>query len=196
MRKYLIAGLTVLVAALGTTIIADTWTLDGDNSKVAFGSVKKDTIGEVHHFETIAGTVDTSGAVSVQIHPSGFEALEVGDTSTVDTEGALTLIGVEIPVEISMFIAHLSDSKILATSDEMFFLGTQEAGIDAGVSKLKELAKLPGITRTAPVTFRFVFVPDQKEAGVAPAAPTVQVAFDGDAKKENRCFANAAPVTV
>jgi cytochrome c2/polyisoprenoid-binding protein YceI len=221
MRKSIIAGLTVLFAMTGTTMMADSWTLDGENSKVAFGSIKKDTIGEVHHFETITGSVDPAGAVSVeidltsvqtwidirnermmehvfqgaatatltaQIDPAEFEALAVGETSTVDIEGALSLVGVEIPVEISMFVARLSDDKILATTDEMFFLGTEEAGIDAGVSKLMELAKLPGITRTAPVMVRFLFVADQKEAGVAPAAPAVQVAFDGDAKKGKKVF--------
>ncbi|MBL4750028.1 MAG: hypothetical protein JKX71_05505 [Amylibacter sp.] len=40
---------------------------------------------------------------------------------------------------------------------EMIWISTEEAGIDAGVTKLMELAKLPSITRAFPVTLRLVF---------------------------------------
>ncbi len=43
------------------------WTLDAGSSKLAFGSVKKETIGEVHSFETISGSVSAQGAVALEI---------------------------------------------------------------------------------------------------------------------------------
>ena len=33
---------------------AETWTLDGSASQMSFGSVKKDVIGEVHHFNGLS----------------------------------------------------------------------------------------------------------------------------------------------
>lgn len=46
---------------------ADTWTSVADQSTVAFGSIKKDTVGEVHHFDEVAGTVDDEGQVVITI---------------------------------------------------------------------------------------------------------------------------------
>ena len=54
-----------LVAA--TTASAETWTLDGDNSKIGFGSVKSDVVGESHSFSGLSGTVDENGMVSLTL---------------------------------------------------------------------------------------------------------------------------------
>ena len=67
--------------ALATTLTATTafagghanWaSVDGESS-LAFGSVKKDTVGEVHHFSGLSGTVSESGAVSVSIDLTSVE---------------------------------------------------------------------------------------------------------------------------
>ncbi len=58
-------GLGLLLAA--TTAQADSWTLDGGASKLAFGSIKFNDLGEVHSFGSIDGTVDASGAVTLGI---------------------------------------------------------------------------------------------------------------------------------
>jgi cytochrome c2 len=54
---------------------ADTWTLNGDASHVAFGSIKKDTIGEVHRFDGLSGTVSAGGDVAVEINLASVETL-------------------------------------------------------------------------------------------------------------------------
>lgn len=54
-------GLAAPVAA------ADLWTLSGAESKIAYGSIKKDTIGEVNHFTGLTGTVSAEGAVEVEV---------------------------------------------------------------------------------------------------------------------------------
>ncbi len=55
------------------------------------------------------------------------------------------------------FVIKLSDTKLLATTNDMIMLSTEELGINSGIDKLMELAKLPGITRVSPVTLRFMF---------------------------------------
>ncbi|MBY8976039.1 YceI family protein [Rhodobacteraceae bacterium NNCM2] len=66
------------VIAIGASLIssgafAAGWTLSSDESKIAFGSVKKDTAGEVHHFETLSGSVDEDGAARVEIDVASVE---------------------------------------------------------------------------------------------------------------------------
>jgi len=211
---------TALALIAASPSHADTWTLSGDESKIAFGSVKKDTVGEVHHFQSISGTVD-GGKVSIEIDVASVETwidirnermqkmvlnaspkamlsaeinadelngLKAGDTTTVDVEGTLSINGNDVPIETSLFIARLSDKKMMATTDEMIMLSTKDAGIDDGISKLMEVAKLPGITRVSPVTLRLVFErTGDAKAAAAPAATTV-AAITGDVKKGKKSF--------
>lgn len=188
--KKLNAILSILTLLSAAPAFAGKWVLDSDASKVAFGSVKKDTVGEAHHFSGITGSVSESGKVSVEIDAASVETwidirneriqkfvlnstpkavlstdvdieelngLTSGETTLVDVEGTLTLNGKDMPIETSLFVARLTDNKMMAVSDEMIMLSTKDAGIDDGVSKLMELAKLPGITRVSPVTLRLVF---------------------------------------
>lgn len=190
LKSFIKIASIALVASYGSFAAAGTWTLDGDNSKLAFGSVKKDTVGEIHSFEHLGGTVSDSGAVSIDIHLASVQtnidirnermiehvfkgmakaqlsaqidmaalsAMAPGDTSVIDVEGTLSFLGKDIPVETEMFVARLGEGKVMVTTNDMIFLSAEDADIDAGVSKLMELAKLPGITRTSPVVLRLVF---------------------------------------
>jgi len=172
--KTPLAALAGLALAFATPAFAESWTLDGDSSKVAFGSVKKDTVGEVHHFTSVSGSVDDAGKVSVSIDVASVETwidirneriqkmvlnaspkavlsaqvdaealgkLAPGDTTLVDVEGTLSLNGNDVPIETSLFVARLSDKKMMVTTDEMIMLSTEEAGIDDGVSQLMKIGQ-------------------------------------------------------
>ena len=71
--KNSLAALTGLALTFAAPAFAESWTLDGEASKVAFGSVKKDTIGEVHHFKSVSGSVDDAGKVTVEIDVASVE---------------------------------------------------------------------------------------------------------------------------
>ncbi len=43
------------------------WTLDAESSRVAFGSVKADVAGEVHHFSSLSGSISEQGEAVVEI---------------------------------------------------------------------------------------------------------------------------------
>ena len=49
------------------------WKSVGDQSRVAFGSVKKDVIGEIHHFNAVSGTVNEKGEMKIDIDLSSVE---------------------------------------------------------------------------------------------------------------------------
>lgn len=201
---------------------AQAWELDGAASKVSFGSVKKDKIGEVHSFENLSGSVSPEGDVSVEIDLTSvqtnidirnermmkyvfgdatsaklnakvdmreLDAMEVGSSTVLDVEGTLSFLGLDVPIESEMFVAKLSETQVLVTTNDMIFVGTEDLGITAGIDKLMELAKLPGITRTSPIVLRLMFNNEVKKAEAAPAAPaTIQVALTGDIKAGKKVF--------
>lgn len=191
-RSLIVAG-AVTFTALSGVAEAGSWALDAEASHVAYGSIKKDTIGEVNSFSGLSGTVTPDGAVSVSIDLSSIEtyvdirnermiehvfkgaatatisseidmteleALGVGETTVVDAEAVLSFVGAEVPVEAELLVVRLSETRAMVTTNDMVFVSTEDLGVNAGIDKLMELAKLPGITRTAPVTLRFVFDAD------------------------------------
>ncbi|MEP3847160.1 MAG: cytochrome c family protein [Paracoccaceae bacterium] len=207
--------------AMGTSVAADSWTLDASTSKVAFGSVKKDNIGEVHSFEAMTGSVASDGSVAVEIDLSSVQtnidirneriiehvfknaksanlnasidmnelkALPVGATTLIDVEGVLSFLGATIDIEAEMFVARLSDTQVMVTTNDLIWLATEDAGITAGIDKLMELAELPSITRAAPVTMRLIFNLDEQKAEAAPAAPATLAAVSGDPGAGKKVF--------
>lgn len=201
---------------------AQSWVLDGVNSKLAFGSIKKNKIGEVHRFERISGSVSETGAVQVeidlssvqtdvdirnermrdfvfggqttgtlkaQIDMAGLKSLPVGGAGVVDSRITLSLLGRDIPVEADLFVLRITDTRVLVSTDSMVFVSSEDLGIDDGITKLMGLAELSGITRTAPITARFIFNADSSAA--APAIAPVKAAdasTSGDASKGKRVF--------
>lgn len=216
---FALAGQTALAGGHA----AKAWSLDSEASKLAFGSVKKDVIGEVHSFESISGMVEADGTVTVEIDLTSVQTnidirnerfgehvfkgvataklstkidldamdkMAVGATEIIDIEGTLSFLGAEIEIEAEMFVARLSDTKVLVNTNDIIFLSTEDAGITAGIDTLMELAKLPGITRTSPATMRLIFDKVEQKAEAAPAAPVALAvaAATGDVNAGKKVF--------
>ncbi|WP_108820537.1 c-type cytochrome [Pseudovibrio sp. Alg231-02] len=212
---------SAMLLLLSGSALAQTWSVDSDSSRLSYGTIKKNSVGEVNSFEKLSGSVSEDGKLQLTIDLGSVETnidirnermrqivfqsigsadltaqldtaelnqLAVGATTVVDLEATLNLLGTEIPVETEVFVARISDSKVLATTNDMVFLGTEEAGVNAGVDQLKTLAKLNGITRTVPVTLRLVLTTDGNQAAAEPVAAPVQVAFAGDVKAGKKVF--------
>ena len=64
---------TVAILGLAGAASAEGWTLDGNASHIAFGSVKSHYIGEVHTFSGLSGTVSADGKASVDIELASLE---------------------------------------------------------------------------------------------------------------------------
>ena len=215
-------ALAALIASFGSVAAADSWILNGEASHVAFGSVKKNTVGEIHSFETLSGTVAADGTVAIEIDLASVEtlidirnermvehvfrnapkamitaaidmadvsALAVGANTVVDATGTLELAGNTLELETELFVVRISDSQVMVTTNDMIMLNLADMGLTAGIDKLMELAKLPGITRVSPVTLRLVFDAGADQAEAAPAAvETTQVALAGDAEAGKKVF--------
>lgn len=219
--KLLLKSLTIASAIVATPVFAGSWTLSPEGSHLAYGSIKKDTVGEVNSFTGLSGHVSAEGQAKIKIDLSSVEtnidirnermiehvfrnagsatltaafdmeevsALGVGETTVVDAEAALSLAGTEVEFDAEMFVARLSETSVLVTTNDMVFLGTEEAGVTAGIDKLMELASLPGITRTVPITARFLFTMDEKKAASSAAVPVVLAAVEGDIKAGKKVY--------
>ncbi|MBO9476772.1 YceI family protein [Shimia sp. R11_0] len=107
--------------------------------------------------EHVFKAADAKAQLNGEIDFDEVHDLKVGDTTVVDFEGVLSLVGVEADVEAEMFVARIAEDRVLVTTANMIMLSTEDLGITAGVDKLKELASLDSITRVTPVTVRMVF---------------------------------------
>lgn len=140
-------------------------TPDGATSiDIALGSVQTNIdIRNERMIEHVFNSVPNAN-ITAQINMDEVAALDVGATTVIEVEGVLSLLGVDVDLETEMFVARLSETSVLVSTNDMLFLSSEDAGIDEGVTKLMELAGLPGITRTAPVTLRLVFEAQDKKA--------------------------------
>lgn len=188
MKKTLVAAAVALV--LAGPVSAQSWELDGEASRLAYGSVKSDYIGEVNHFTGLSGTVSEDGSAVVEIDLGTVEtnvdirnermiehvfqntpnatistdidmgmvtAMGVGESAVIEADAVLALLGQELSLFTELFVTRISDSRVMVTTNDMLFLGADEAGVDGAVDTLMELAGLDSITRAVPVTLRFVF---------------------------------------
>lgn len=99
----------------------------------------------------------TTATLSAQVDMTALEALAVGDSMTMELDGDVALLGVDIPVYLDMFVLRVSEGRVLASSNTATYLTTDELGVDAGIDVLQGLANLDSITRVTPATFRFMF---------------------------------------
>lgn len=98
-----------------------------------------------------------TATVTTEIDMDAMKAMGVGASTVTEAVGKLTLLGQEIELDANLFVMRLSEDRVLVTTDGMAMLSTEDAGIDAGIDKLQDLASLDSITRVSPVTMRLFF---------------------------------------
>jgi len=74
----------------------------------------------------------------------------------VETEGELEMRGVKKKVKVHAMVAH-TGKELVVSSVSPIILKASDYGMEEGVKKLQELAKLPSIATAVPVTFSLVF---------------------------------------
>ena len=75
MKKLILMYFVSILSIFSGAVSANDWTLLADESRVAFVSVKAETIGEVHYFTNLEGSVSTAGDVIIQLP---LESVETG----------------------------------------------------------------------------------------------------------------------
>ena len=98
-----------------------------------------------------------SATLAATLEMDALIAMQPGDTTTMEVDATLSLLGNDVDVYNEVFVARLSDDSVLITTNDMLFLDTDQLGIDSGIDKLQELASLDSIARATPITIRLVF---------------------------------------
>ena len=72
-------------------------------------------------------------------------------------QGDIDLHGEKHKVEVSVLVSKLSENNLVVSSMKPVLLNAKSFKLDAGVTKLKELAVLPDVSNAVPVSFVLSF---------------------------------------
>jgi polyisoprenoid-binding protein YceI len=73
-KAVVFAGLSLSSLALSNFAHAD-WQLNNEKSQLSFVSIKKESIGEAHHFKRMQGTLSSEGSLTIKIDLTSGETL-------------------------------------------------------------------------------------------------------------------------
>jgi len=98
-----------------------------------------------------------SARLTAELDMAALDGVAIGESTMMEVDAVLSFLGAELDFYTDMYIVRITETRVMALSNDMVFLETDAAGIDAGVNVLMELAGLDHISRAVPVTMRFVF---------------------------------------
>ena len=159
--------------------------LDKEYSNVSFVSVKKGAVAEGHRIKNLSGSLTDKGALKVTLDLTSVDTkIEIRDqrakeflfetskfaeatltanldaitdgVSNISTEAELSLHGVSQKIKVEVTVIKAGD-KLLATSTMPIIIKASDYKMESGVKKLQELAKLPSVATSIPVSFVLTF---------------------------------------
>ncbi len=82
---------------------------------------------------------------------------KIGDVTRQKVTGVLNLHGIEKEVSADVNIIKLSDSKMIVSSLSPISIQASDFSLDGGITTLKDIAKLPSISFSVPVSFHLTY---------------------------------------
>lgn len=95
----------------------------------------------------------TKATVSASLKPATISALKINETTPVTLKATLDLHGEDKTIRLSVNVTKLSDSSLMVSSTKPIFIKADDFSLVKGIEKLRELARLPSIATTVPVSF-------------------------------------------
>ncbi len=95
--------------------------------------------------------------IRTNVEPNAFAGLEVGERARMPVKGMLSLHGAEAPVEVDAFVTRIAPARVEVESVEPVVVYLSDFDLEPGLERLRDIAGLPSITASSPVTFTFVF---------------------------------------
>ncbi|MCD2449812.1 YceI family protein [Methylicorpusculum oleiharenae] len=96
--------------------------------------------------------------VELKLEPKIFDSLQkAGSMKDLLVKANLDLHGMKKEISAKLRIIKLADNKLVASTLEPIILIPGDFGLEPGVKKLMEIAKLNSISSAVPVTFSLVF---------------------------------------
>lgn len=105
-------------------------------------------------FETNLFAIAT---LSANIDPVSLQNLATGSTTSLDVAATITIKDQSTPIQLKIVAAKLSDHQLLVTARQPVLITAANVGLSDGVEKLRELAGLPNISQSVPVSFVLTF---------------------------------------
>jgi polyisoprenoid-binding protein YceI len=101
-----------------------------------------------------------TATMTVKVNLSEINNLATAATIATSLSGQLTIKGRASGIAAQVRIAKLSDNEILVATTEPVIVSARAVGLSEGVEKLREIAGLPSISQTVPVSFLLLFIDD------------------------------------
>ncbi len=95
--------------------------------------------------------------ITATVNPEDFKSLSSGMRMQTQIEGILSLHGVEAPVTADVFVTRIAEQRVEIASVEPVIVYLEDFNLTSGLEALREVAGLPSITASSPVTFTLVF---------------------------------------
>jgi len=141
---------------------------------IALGSVETNIeIRNERMAEHVFAGMDAPTIAAI-IDMAALRALTDGQSFGQNIEAVLSFGSQSIDLDAAVHVTRLSENRVMVVSDDMLFVSAEDLDITGAIDKLMELAELPSITRTMPVTFRFVF--DAADPATASTSPVTESA--------------------
>jgi len=103
-------------------------------------------------------TVNFSAAsVSAELDVAVLQSMEMGSSIVLPVELRLDLHGSSKVISAQLRVTGLEGGALLVSTQTPILLNAFDFGLNAGVEKLMEVAKLPSISTAVPVTFNLMF---------------------------------------
>jgi polyisoprenoid-binding protein YceI len=99
----------------------------------------------------------TSANLKTTVDPKLIETLQIGDTKILALDAMLDLHGKAMPLTLDVVVTRLSNDELSVVSLKPVLVKASEFDLVAGIDKLQELAGLPSIGHTVPVSFYLNF---------------------------------------
>lgn len=97
--------------------------------------------------------------LTAKIDPAAVKALKPGERKMMNVPVTLDLHGTTNSIEAPLTVTRLAGDSVLVETAKPLILDASAVGLEAGLGKLQEIAKLPAISPAVPVTASLVFRP-------------------------------------
>ena len=95
--------------------------------------------------------------LSTEIDPARIEALPAGQMQALSQDIRVKLHGREAVVPAELLVTRVAPDRLLVTSAAPVIVNAGQFALSEGVEKLRQIAGLPAISLSVPVTFQLVF---------------------------------------
>ena len=95
--------------------------------------------------------------LNANVDPASLQNLAAGATTSLDVDATITIKDQSTPIKLKVLAARLSDKQLLVTARQPVLITAASVGLSEGVEKLRELAGLPSISQSVPVSFVLTF---------------------------------------